>query len=120
MNYYSYACMSAKSFQSDSLRPFGAHLTRLLCPWGSPGKNTGVGCHALLQVSFSTLGSKPYLLCLLHWQESSLPLGSLRSPITAIIRLLSFNICTRVKSLTYPTYCIIKYNTLNLTITNLY
>ena len=23
--------------------------TRLLCPWGSPGKNTGVGCHFLLQ-----------------------------------------------------------------------
>ena len=24
-------------------------LARLLCPWDSPGKNTGVGCHALLQ-----------------------------------------------------------------------
>ena len=23
--------------------------TRLLCPWGSPGKNIGVGCHFLLQ-----------------------------------------------------------------------
>ena len=23
--------------------------TRLLCPWDSPGKNTGVGCHFLLQ-----------------------------------------------------------------------
>ena len=29
---------------SDSVQP-----TRLLCPWDSPGKNTGVGCHFLLQ-----------------------------------------------------------------------
>ena len=26
--------------------------TRLLCPWDSPGENTGVGCHALLQGIF--------------------------------------------------------------------
>ena len=29
----------------------------LLCPWDSPGKNTGVGCHALLQEFFPTQGS---------------------------------------------------------------
>ena len=29
---------------SDSVQP-----NRLLCPWDSPGKNTGVGCHFLLQ-----------------------------------------------------------------------
>ena len=28
---------------------------RLLCPWNSPGKNTGVGCHAILQGGFSQL-----------------------------------------------------------------
>ena len=28
----------------------------LLCPWDSPGKNTGVGCHALLQGIFLTQG----------------------------------------------------------------
>ena len=28
--------------------------TRFLCPWDSPGKNTGVGCHALLQGIFLT------------------------------------------------------------------
>ena len=32
----------------------------------SPGKNTGVGCHALLQGSFPTQGSNLHLLCLLH------------------------------------------------------
>ena len=38
-------------------------------PWDSPSKNTGVGCHFLLQGSFLTQGSNP---CLLHWQEGSL------------------------------------------------
>ena len=32
------------------------------CPWDSPGKNTGVGCHALLQGIFLTQGSNPGLL----------------------------------------------------------
>ena len=31
--------------------------TRLFCPWNSPGKNTGVGCHFLLQGIFPTQGS---------------------------------------------------------------
>ena len=34
---------------SDSVRPQRRQPTRLLCPWDSPGKNTGVGCHFLLQ-----------------------------------------------------------------------
>ena len=34
---------------SDSVRPHRQQPTRLLCPWDSPGKNTGVGCHFLLQ-----------------------------------------------------------------------
>ena len=37
------------SVVSDSLLPHGLQLTRLLCPWGFPGKSTGVGCHRLLQ-----------------------------------------------------------------------
>ena len=32
---------------SDSLRPYELEPTRFLCPWDSPGKNTGVDCHAL-------------------------------------------------------------------------
>ena len=36
-------------------------------------KNTGVGCHFLLQGIFPTQGSKPHLLHLLHWQVGSLP-----------------------------------------------
>ena len=34
---------------SDSVQPHRRKPTRLLCPWGSAGKNTGVGCHFLLQ-----------------------------------------------------------------------
>ena len=34
---------------SDSVRPHRQQPTRLLCPWDSQGKNTGVGCHFLLQ-----------------------------------------------------------------------
>ena len=41
--------------------------TRLLCPWDSPEKNTGVGCHVLLQGIFPTQGSNLCLLQLLHW-----------------------------------------------------
>ena len=40
----------------------------------SPGQNTGVGCHALLQGIFPTQGSNLPFLCLLYWQVSSLPL----------------------------------------------
>ena len=34
---------------SDSVRPHRRQPPRLPCPWDSPGKNTGVGCHFLLQ-----------------------------------------------------------------------
>ena len=49
----------------DSLLPSGLLLTWLLCPWDSPGQNTGVGCHALLQGIFPTWGTNPHLLQLL-------------------------------------------------------
>ena len=45
-----------------------------------PGKNTGVGCHFLLQWIFSTQGSNLCLLHLLHWQADSLPLAPPRKP----------------------------------------
>ena len=39
----------SRSVMSDSLWPHRLQPARLLCPWDSPGKNTGVGCHFLLQ-----------------------------------------------------------------------
>ena len=37
-------------------------FSRFLCPWNSPGKNTGVGCNFLLQGIFPTQRSNPGLL----------------------------------------------------------
>ena len=56
-----WVCVS-RSVVSNSLRPRGLKPARLLCPWDSPGKNTGVGCHALLQGIFPTQGSNLHLL----------------------------------------------------------
>ena len=47
---------------------------QVLNPWDSPGKNTGVGCHALLQEIFPTWELNSHLLGILHWQACSLPL----------------------------------------------
>ena len=45
------------SVVSDSLWSNGLHPARPLSPWNSLGKNTGVGCHSLLQGIFPTQGS---------------------------------------------------------------
>ena len=50
------------SVLSDSLQRQGVQPTRLLCPWDFPGKNTGIGCHYLLQGIFPTQGSNPGFL----------------------------------------------------------
>ena len=42
-------CCCMASVVSDSVRPHRQQPTRLPRPWDSPGKNTGVGCHFLLQ-----------------------------------------------------------------------
>ena len=65
------ACVLSCSVMSDSLWPHGLKPTRLLCPWDSPGKNTRVGCHNLLQ-GISLKGLNPSLLHHLHWQVSAL------------------------------------------------
>ena len=69
------ACMHAKSFQLclTLLTPWTV-AARLLQPWDSPGKNTGMGCHALFQGTFpagikSTSPASPALV-------SSLSLGT--------------------------------------------
>ena len=67
-----------------------AHLSR-----DSPGKNTGVGFHALLQGIFLTQGLNTCLLHLLHWQEGFLfvclflPLNHLGSPKYASVQFSS-------------------------------
>ena len=56
-------------------------VAHLLCPWNSPGNNTGVGWYFLLQGIFLTQGWNTILLHLLHWQADSLPLHHLGSPL---------------------------------------
>ena len=69
-NFWSHVSMSwvpmcvrahSQSVVPDTLQPRGLQPTGLLCPWNSPGKNIGVGCHALLQGIFPTQGSNPGL-----------------------------------------------------------
>ena len=70
-------CVRAKSLQScltlcdpKDCSPSGSSVHG-----DSPGKNTGVDCHALLQAIFLTQGLNPSLLIsFLHWQAGSLPL----------------------------------------------
>ena len=44
------------------LQPHGLQAAELLCPWDSPGKNIGVGCHLCLQGILSTQGSNAHAL----------------------------------------------------------
>ena len=47
-------CVLSHFSCADSLQPYGVWPTKFLCPWDFPGKNTRVGCHALLQGIFLT------------------------------------------------------------------
>ena len=70
----------SRSVVSDSLRPHGRSPTRLRRPWDFPGKNTGVGCHFLLQGIFPTQGSNPGLL---HCRQTLYRLSHQGSPLGA-------------------------------------
>ena len=84
---------------SDSVRPHGQQPTRLPCSRDPPGKNTGVGCHFLLQGIFPTQESNLCLLYLLHWKVGSLPLTSPGKPLRSIYHMqtqiveILFNAC---------------------------
>ena len=58
--------VSCSVVSSNSLQPHGLEAVRLLCPRDSPGKNTGVGSHSLLQGIFLTQGLN---LGLLHCRQ---------------------------------------------------
>ena len=60
---------------SDSVRPHRRQPTRLPHPWDSPGKNTGVGCHFLLQCMKVKSQSEVAHLCLIlsDLMDCSLP-----------------------------------------------
>ena len=72
-------CVLSLSVVSSSLQPRGLWPARPLCPWDSPGKYTGVGCHTLLQGIFPTQALNPssfvsgigrrVLYLWLHWED---------------------------------------------------
>ena len=72
-----YLCNPMDCSQSSSVT--SQPITRLLCPWDPPGKNTGVSCHFLLQRIFPTQGSNPGLL---HCRQSLYHLSHQGSPLT--------------------------------------
>ena len=78
----------AESLQScRTLWQCGPSPVRLLCPRDSPGKNTGVGCHALLQGIFPTQGSNPSLSHLLYSPAGSLQLAPPGKPIHSLLHV---------------------------------
>ena len=64
------SCLTLCNSLDSSLPDFSVHGI-------FQAKNTGIGCHFLLQGIFPTQGSNPHLLYLLHWQVDSLPLSQL-------------------------------------------
>ena len=63
---------------SNSLQPCELQPARLLSLQDFPGKNTGVGCHFLLQGIILT---QKLSLCLLHWQADFLQLSHPENPV---------------------------------------
>ena len=74
-------CVS-HSVMSNSLWPHGLSPARLLCPWIFPGKNTGAGCHFLLQGIFTTKESNPVLL---HCRQILYSLSHRGSPVNPVV-----------------------------------
>ena len=99
-----YVCVCARfvaQFNSNSLWCYGLQPASFLCPWDFPGKNTGVGCHALPQGMIPNQQLNPCLLYLLHWQAILLPLSHLGSPCictgmhicTSLYMHMNLNMC---------------------------
>ena len=85
MNGIKYCCCSV---MSDSLGPHGLSPLRLLCPWGSPGKNAGVVCHFLLQGIFRTPRIKLTSPSIgRHGQADSLPPWATRAAQMGLVPL---------------------------------
>ena len=87
---------------SDSLIPHGQWPDRFLCPWDSPGKNTGVGSHFLLHRIFPTHESN---LGLLHCRQILYQLGYKGSPIASLHKY-NFFFCVNLYLVDFLNSCI--------------
>ena len=93
-------CMRAQSL--SLVRLSAALWTVALYPWNFTGKNTGVGCHFLLQEIFPTQGWSSGLLHLLHWQADSLPLCHLCCAAVSNTGVLERWIVRGLRGLVFP------------------
>ena len=80
---------------SDSAQPHTRQPTRLPCPWDSPGKNTGVGCHFLLQRIFPTQGLNPGLL---YCRQTLYHLSHQGSPSICLATAKSLQSCPTLRN----------------------
>ena len=96
--------LHACSVVSDSLQPPGLQPTRLLCPQDFPGKNTGVGCHALLQGIFLTLGLNSLLLHCRHFLYHCATWEVHKFDINMMLGFI-FNVCCAQSLQSCPTLC---------------
>ena len=73
---YTYICLpvcSDTSVVTNSWQIYGPHPSRLFCPLDSQGKNTGVGCHFLLQYITHIYPISIYLYTCPYWASFPLP-----------------------------------------------
>ena len=84
---YCHCHCQVASVVSDSVRPHGLQPTRFLRPWDSLGKNTGVGCHFLLQCMKVESESEVAQLCLTFSDpmDCSLPGSSIHGIFRATV-----------------------------------
>ena len=102
---------------SNSLRPHGLKHTSLLCPYDSPGKNTGVGSHSLLQGIFPT-GDQTHISCTAGRFFTTEPGGCKCLNIMLIHNLVSGRECFTQKSITFAVSLqILKTEKLVMTVT---
>ena len=87
---------------SNSVRPHRWQPTRFPCPWDSPGKNTGVGCHFLLQCMKVKSESEVAQSCLTlsNLMDCSLPGSSVHGIFQAIVLewvVIAFSKCMCIR-----------------------
>ena len=103
-------CCWVTSVVSDSVWPQRRQPTRLPCPWDSPGNNTGVDCHFLLQCRKVKSESEIAQLCLTlrDPMDCSLPGSSVHGTFPARVLewgAIAFSVSSPTRDQTHA-YCI--------------
>ena len=124
LHYYcSPAAAAAKSLQSvsDSVRPHRRQPTRLRHPWDSPGKNTGVCCHFLLQCmkgeSEEVAQSCPTLS---NPMDCSLPGSSIHGICSSNIIQNHYYILLEMRSELRPCWWQLQFKVTNIDVVNVF